>query len=174
VLTVRVSPRGRVMPRAVLATVEIMVAVVAAHTWAGGGPPSVAWTAGAAALVLGAGVVVLRGRVSLPVAVPALVAAQLLLHCWMTVLAAGPHDHHGGAPLGLDRPMLVAHVVGGLVTALVWAVRRRAVDVLVAWSDPGLLPAPMLPRALSLVAPVLPLRRPTDVVPLRGPPVAVA
>ena len=174
-LTLQVLPRRGVLLRSALATLEIMTALVAAHTWAGGAVPSGAWIAAAAALVLAGGTLVLRGRVSLRVAVPALVAAQLLLHSWMVVLAPAPaagHDH--ASHLELTWPMVLAHVAGGLVTALVWELRRRAVEVVLSWSDPGLLPVPALRRVLTRRAPVPPLRRPLVVVPLRGPPVGSA
>ena len=171
-LSVRVLPRRGVALRSALSTVEVMLVLVAAHTWAGGRLPSAGLVALVAGLVFAAGLVVMRGRAPLRAAVPALVAAQLLLHCWLTVVAAGEHVH--GGQLGLTWSMLLAHVVGGVVTAVVWELRRRAVDVLVSWSAPGLLPVPPLRRAASRHAPVLPLRRPLVVVPLRGPPVGPA
>jgi hypothetical protein len=175
VLSLQVLPRRGVILRAALATVEIMTLLVAAHTWAGGTLPEPGWMAGAAALVFGGGLVVLRGRVSLRVMVPALVAAQLLLHCWMVVLAPAPAMEHAHGPhLELTWQMVLAHVVGGLGTALVWELRRRAVEVVLNWTEPGLLPVPMLRRSFAPLAPVLPLRRPLVVVPLRGPPVGIA
>lgn len=171
-LTVRVLPRRGAALRSALSTLEVMLVLVAAHTWAGGRLPTAGWVVLAAGLVFAAGLVVMRGRVSLRVAVPALVAAQLLLHSWLSVLAAGEHVH--GGQLGLTWPMLLAHLVGGVVTAVVWELRRRAVEVLVTWCDPGLLPVPALRQVSSRVAPVLPLRRPLVVVPLRGPPAGLA
>ncbi len=171
-LTVRVLPRRGVALRSSLSTVEVVLVLVAAHTWAGGRLPAPGFVAVAAALVFAAGLVVLRGRVPLRAAVPALVTAQLLLHCWMAVVAAGEHVH--GGQLGLTWPMLLAHVAGGVATAIVWELRRRAVEVLVAWSAPGLLPVPLLRRVAPRPAPVLLLRRPLVVVPLRGPPLGPA
>lgn len=174
-LTLQVLPRRGVVLRSALSTVETMVALVAAHVWAGGQLPSGWWMAAVAGLVFVVGLAVLRGRVPLRVAVPGLVAAQLLLHCWMTVLGSASHLHHDqGVALGLTWSMLLAHVVGGVVTALVWELRRRAVDVLLSWAEAGLVPPPTLRRVLLRVPPVLPLRRPLVVVPLRGPPVAIA
>ncbi len=69
--------------------------------------------------------------------------------------------------------MVLAHVGGALATALVWELRRRAVEVVLTWADgragAGARPAPHR----RSVAPLLPLRRPLVVVPLRGPPVAL-
>jgi hypothetical protein len=173
--TLRVLPRRGVLLRSALATLEIMTVVVAAHTWAGGALPSTGWMVGAAALVFGAGTFVLRGRAPLRVVVPALVVAQLLLHCWMVVLAPTvPESHAHATHLDLSWQMVLAHLVGGLVTAVVWELRRRAVEVVLSWSNPGLLPLPMLRRVLTRQAPVPPLRRPLVVVPLRGPPVGLA
>lgn len=173
-LTLQVLPRRGAALRSAVATVEIMVALVGAHTWAGGRLPSAGWIALVAALVYAGGLVVLRGRVPLRVAVPALVGAQLLLHSWLVVAGAGAHLEHGhDVALGLTAPMLLAHLAGGVVTALVWELRRRAVEVLLGWADTGIVPPPRPRQVLSQVAPVLPLRRPLVVVPLRGPPVAV-
>jgi hypothetical protein len=172
VLSIQVLPRRGVLLRAALATVEIMTLLVAAHTWAGGELPSTGWMVATAALVLAAGTIVLRGRLPLRAMVPALVAAQLLLHCWMVVL--GPTAGHVHGPhLELTWQMVLAHVAGGLGTALIWELRRRAVEVVLTWAELGLLPAPTLRRTLTRRAPVLPLRRPLVVVPLRGPPVGL-
>jgi hypothetical protein len=174
VLSVQVLPRRGVLLRAVLAALEVMTFMVAVHTWAGGSLPAPAWVAAAAGLVLVTGLVVLRGGAPLRVMVPALVGAQLLLHCWMAVLtpeAATSHQH--GPHLDLTWQMLLAHAAGGVVTAVVWALRRRAVEVLVSWSDAGIVPVPAVRRAVARYAPVRPLRRPLVVVPLRGPPVGL-
>jgi hypothetical protein len=173
VLTLRVVPRPDAVLRAALSTVEVMAVLVAAHTWAGGQLPQPGWMAGTAALVFAGGLVVLRGRAPLRVMVPLLVAAQLLLHCWMVVLAP-TSGHAHGAHLELSWQMVLAHVLGGVVTALVWGLRRRAVEVVLTWAGIGMMPVPTLRRSVARYAPVLPLRRPLVVVPLRGPPVGLA
>lgn len=172
VLSVRVLPRRGLTLRVALSTVEIMTLVVAAHTWAGGQLPATGWLVATALLVLPASALALRRRVPLRVMVPALVGAQLLLHCWMAVLTPAGH-HHPGAHVDLTWQMLLAHGAGGVVTALVWALRRRAVEVLSSWSDAGIVPVPVFLRSVARYAPVLPLRRPLVVVPLRGPPVGL-
>jgi hypothetical protein len=178
VFSLRVVPRPGTALRSALATLEIMTVLIGAHTWAGGQLPSTGWMAGAAVLVFAGGLVVLRGKLPLRLIVPALVAAQLLLHCWMVVLApAAPMEHAHGAHvthLELTWQMVLAHVVGGVVTALVWELRRRAVEVVLTWAEVGVLPMPTLRRTVTRSAPVLPLRRPLVVVPLRGPPVGLA
>lgn len=178
-LYLRVVPRPGAALRSTLATVEILLAVVAAHTWAGGELPSPLWIGGMAALVYGAGSLVLRGRVRLAVAVPALAALQMLMHCWLIALTpqapaahAQMHDH--AAYLDLTPAMLAAHAAGAVVTALVWELRRRAVEVVLTWSEIGTPPVPAPRRSIARYAPVLPLRRPLVVVPLRGPPVGLA
>jgi hypothetical protein len=83
------------------------------------------------------------------------------------------HAHHGNH-LELTWQMVLAHVVGGVVTALVWELRRRAIEVVLGWAEPGLLPVPTLRRTVAPGPRVVPLRRPLVVVPLRGPPVGLA
>lgn len=171
-LSIQVLPRRGVLLRAALATVEIMTLLVAAHSWAGGQLPATGWMVATAGLVFAAGTLVLRGRLPLRAMVPALVGAQFLLHCWMVVL--GPTSGHLHGPhLELTWQMVLAHVAGGLGTALIWELRRRAIDVVLTWAEVGLLPVPTLRRTVTRRAPVLPLPRPLVVVPLRGPPVGL-
>ncbi|WP_193609262.1 hypothetical protein [Nocardioides lijunqiniae] len=182
-LTARVVPRQGLALRALLATVEIMLGTVAAHTAAGGALPSPVWIATASALVLGGGIVVLRGRAPLWLVVPALAAAQLLLHCWLALTpghdmaahgAAHPAVHSAGsgaAHLELTGPMLLAHLGAALLTAAVWRVRRRAVRVLLAWTEPVRVPIParVITGTPSRAGAVL-LRTVLSVAPRRGPP----
>lgn len=173
-LSVRVLPRGGLILRAAVATLEILTVLVAAHTWAGGELPAAGWIVMAAALVFGAGTVVLRGRVPLWVMVPALTVAQFLLHCWMVVLAPSPSVAHAHGPhLELTWQMVLAHALGAVTTALVWELRRRAVEVVLTWGEAGLVPVPTLRPAGAHRTPLLPMRRPLVVVPLRGPPVSL-
>ncbi len=174
VLSIRVLPRRRASLRAALATLEIMTVLVAAHTWAGGELPTAGWLTATAAVLFAGGTVALRGRVPLRLLVPALTACQLLLHSWLVVLAPAPHTGHGhGSHLEITWPMVLAHGIGALATAFVWELRRRAVEVVLTWAEVGLLLPPALRRTVAHVAPMLPLRRPLVVVPLRGPPVAL-
>ena len=174
-LSVRVLPRRGVALRAAVATLEITTVLACAHTWAGGELPSTAWMVVAAALVFAAGTVVLRGQVPLWAMVPALTVTQFLVHCWLVVLAPAPPGAHAmhEPHLQLTWQMMLAHTVGALTTALVWELRRRAVEVVVTWADAGLVPVPALRPAVGRRAPLLPLRRPLVVVPLRGPPVSL-
>ncbi len=174
-LSIQVLPQRRVTLRAALATLEIMTVLVTAHTWAGGELPTAGWLAGTAVLVFLGGVVALRGRVSLWATVPTLTAGQFLLHSWLVVLAPTPHAGHGhGTYLELTWQMVLAHGIGALATALVWHLRQRAVELVLSWAEAGVLPTPALRQTVAHVAPVLPLRRPLVVVPLRGPPVALS
>ncbi len=177
-LTARVVPRGGTVLRAVLATVEIMLGTVAAHTWAGGALPSAAWVAVVSALVLVGSLLVGRGRVPAPVVVAVLAGLQLLLHCWLVALTPAAHHMAGTenpATLELTGPMLLAHAAAAVLTAVVWRVRRRAVDVLLAWSDTTVVVTPRL-RSLaatpSTAAPVV--RGLVGVAPRRGPPALLA
>jgi hypothetical protein len=104
------------------------------------------------------------------VVLPALVAAQLLMHTWLVTLSA-EHAEHAGALLGLTAPMLASHLAAGTVTALAWTLRRRAVDVLVAWADTGPLPVPTLLTAAAPAAPYVRYAgRALTAAPSRGPP----
>lgn len=168
--------------RSARCTAETLVVVVLAHTLAGGSLPGAGWLAAVAVLMTVCGVAVLRGRVRLLVALPLLVAAQLLLHAWMHTLAAGEHTVHAahaagaGAVAGLDLPMLLAHLAGAVVTALVWDLRARAVRVVVEVADAAVIPPPAVPSAPPAARRVVvrPQHRPLLVSPLRGPPVALA
>ena len=168
--------------RSARCTVETLLVVVLAHTWAGGSLPSAGWLAAVAVLMTVCGVAVLRGRVRPLVALPLLLGAQLLLHAWMHTLTAGEHAAHAahaaqsGAVAGLDLPMLLAHLAGAAVTALAWDLRRRAVRVVVEVADvalvppPALVQAPATPRRVAVRV----QRHVLLVSPLRGPPVVCA
>lgn len=192
VLTVRVVPRPGALLRALPATAEIVLGTVAAHTWAGGGLPSAGWVAAMAALVLLASVVVLRGTVRAGAAVPALAAAQLLLHCWLVALAPAHQmsghamPGHGtaghamaghaaaGPHLELTTPMLAAHAVAALLTAAVWCLRRRAVEVVLAWGRAVRVAVPSVPTLAPAVPALGRGHRVLTVAPHRGPPGSLA
>jgi hypothetical protein len=179
VLTVRVVPRPGAVLRALLATAEIVLGTVAAHTWAGGTLPSAPWLVAVTALVLVASLVVLHGKVRAAVAVPALAGAQVLLHCWLVALAPGHsmpgHQMSGQAASGphleLTTPMLAAHLAAALLTALVWGLRRRAVDVVLAWGAVAGVVISSVRRVAAGAAPtVVRHQRVLAVAPRRGPP----
>ncbi|MCW2812954.1 MAG: hypothetical protein JWN84_409 [Nocardioides sp.] len=183
-LTVRVLPRRGTTLRAAVATVEVTTVLALGHVWAGGALPSLPWLGVMAAAVFGAGLLVLRGRVRPLVALPVLVAAQLLLHAWLTTITTGgAADHLGHAAHGpaeqahtvLDPSMLAVHVAGGLLTALLWELRARAAEVVVTWTRQ---PLPPLPAPRRVPAPVVATTAlvSTFVVgtaPRRGPPVGL-
>lgn len=176
----RVVPRPGAVARALLATLEIVVGTAAAHTWAGGTLPSPAWVAMMAGMVLLASVLVLRGRVGAKVAVPTLAAAQLLLHCWLVALspahAAAGHQAHGSAAhLELTVPMVGAHLVAAVLTAVVWTLRRRAVDVVLAWATLLRVVVGTVRRLAPTSAPAVVRRHLVVLVaPRRGPPAPLA
>lgn len=177
-LTVRVLPRQGTALRSAAASVEVTGVLVAGHVWAGGSLPSVPWIAVMAGAVFAAGLLVLRGRVRPLVAVPVLVVTQLLMHAWLTTLTPMPAmdsmDGSGGGHLHavLDARMLGVHLAGALVTALVWELRSRAVDVLVTSTTPRALPVPPAPRRPRPVVrrPRLAGRLVSVSAPRRGPP----
>jgi len=183
-LTVRVVPRRGSLLRAVLATLEIMTGTLLAHAWAGGALPSPAWIALMGVLVAGGTLLVHRGRVPLAVAVPTLAVVQLLLHCWLVALvptASMPGmsmsgmSHgaggHGLGELGLSAPMLLAHLVSAALTALVWSVRRRAVEVLLTWARAPRVPVPSFQPVVGLLVPsYVVVEGLLCIAPRRGPP----
>ncbi len=189
VLTVRVLPREGVTLRAAAATVEVTAALAVGHRVAGGSLPSVPWLLVMAGAVFGAGLLVLRGRVRPLVAVPVLIATQLLLHAWLTALTTGTDvaGHLGADPMGamaqtghahalLDPSMLAVHAAGGLLTAVLWELRARVGEVVVTWTrqPPPPLPAPRRVVAPVCAPPALAERFVVASTPRRGPPVAVA
>ncbi len=182
-LTVRVVPRRGSLLRAALATAEIMTGTLLAHSAAGGALPSPVWIAAVGGLVAAGTLAVQRGRVPLAVAVPTLAAVQLLLHCWLVVLVPsapvaqmghGAGASHGAADLAhlsLTTPMVVAHVVSAVLTALVWTARRRALEVLLSWARAPRVPLPSLRPALGPPAPsYVVVEGLLSIAPRRGPP----
>ncbi|MDZ5622903.1 hypothetical protein SFC88_18835 [Nocardioides sp. HM23] len=176
-LILRRVPRTGMRLSAGLTAVETTVALAIAHTAAGGVLPSAGWLLTIGATAYGAGVLVLSGRVPVRVMLPVLVGLQVLLHAWLVALTegAGAHSHGSAAEavLGLTGPMLLAHVAAGLVAAVAWALRRRAVDVLLGWADTT---APAI-RHRSRVAAgrsrPTPAGRSVSALPTRGPPRAL-
>jgi len=161
---------------ATLGSAESVAALALAHVAAGGEVPSAWWLFVFAGLVYGAGTLVLRHRASIRVVLPVLLAAQLLGHGWLVALGSTAHpghEHTAATVLGLGPAMLAAHAVAAAVTGAMWALRRRAVEVLLEWSEPGVVPVPG-PRRTFTAAP---RREPAaaayrDVAPTRGPPEA--
>lgn len=176
-LTVRVLPRKGVALRAAVATVEVTGVLALGHVWAGGSLPTPLWLGVMAAVVYAAGLLVLKGRVRPLLAVPALLATQLLLHAWLTALTpVDPMAHADHLHATLDPAMLAVHTAGALVTALVWELRARAGDVVVTWSRPLRPPVPLLRRVAAPVASPVSLmsRFVCSDAPRRGPPVVPA
>lgn len=173
-LILREVPRPGVRLSAGLAAAETTAALGIAHTAAGGALPSTGWLLAIAVTAYGASLLVLRGRVPVRVATPALVGLQVVLHAWLVAITAGTGVHpHGSASdplLGLTWPMLLAHLAAGVVAAVAWVLRRRAVDVLLGWSD---TPGPEIPHrarvAARAVRPAAPGRS-ARTLPTRGPP----
>ena len=124
-LVVRPAP-GAVL-RAAVGAVEITAAASAAHWVAAGMLPSTAWIVASALPVFGIGVLLQRGRVSLPAAFAGAAAGQVFQHLALAEGMSADHLHQAGSGL----PMVVAHAAGALATVLVWTLRRRAWDVLV-------------------------------------------
>lgn len=177
VLILREVPRAGVRLSAGLTATETTAALGIAHTAAGGVPPTAGWLLAIAATAYGAGLLVLRGRAPVRVMVPVLVGLQVLLHAWLVALTGGTgaHQHGSGedALLGLTWPMLLAHVAAGLVAALAWVLRRRAVDVLLGWADSTTPDVPHRLRVRAGCKRPAPAGRSVVALPARGPPCAL-
>ena len=178
VLTVRRAPRSSVAVPATLGSIESVTALVLAHVAAGGEVPQPWWLGAFALLAYAAGRPVLRRRAGIRVVLPLLVAAQVLGHAWLVALPPGMHAGHAhdtGGVLGLTPAMLGAHAVAGVVTGVMWALRRRASDLLLAWSDLALAPLPERPRPRVQPRRTAPRKRSlVAIVPVRGPPALAA
>lgn len=131
VTSIVVRPAPGTMVRAAAGTVEITVASASAHWIAGGMMPSIGWLLASALPIFGVGVLLQRGRVTLPCALAWAAAGQGFLHVALVAGTPGDHLHAGGSAPSMMVPMLVAHAVGALATVLVWSVRRRLWDVIV-------------------------------------------
>lgn len=160
---------------AALGSLESVAALALAHVAAGGEVPQPLWLAAFGALVYAASLPVLRRRAGVGHVLPALVLAQVLGHAWLVALTPGSHAghaHDGGMLLGLTPTMLAAHAAAALVTGVMWAVRRRVVDVLVRWTEPGVVLVPVVERDRVLPRVVRPSNRHlVGTAPTRGPPV---
>ncbi len=174
-LTLRLAPRRGAALRAAWASGEITGVLVLGHAWAGGALPSATWIALMALTVFGAGVLVLQKDLAMRYAVPGLVATQLLLHGWLTALSTGGHGAHAGhSHTALDPRMLAVHVGAAMVTALVWHLRARATEIVLAWSKPDRLPVVGTVRdAAHGVLAAVHVRLVVTDAPRRGPPWAL-
>lgn len=176
-LILREVPRGWVRLSAGATAAETTAALGVAHTAAGGVLPSGGWLLAIAATAYGASLLVLRGRVPVRVMVPVLVGLQVLLHAWLVALTAGtgahPHGSGADALMGLTWPMLLAHVAAGLVAALAWVLRRRAIDVLLGWSDTATPGIAHRTRVTARRSRPTPAGRSVVALPTRGPPRAL-
>ncbi len=134
-IKVSVPAAPRSVPRAALATCEIVTAATIAHSLAGGGMPSVPWLVGLICMVFGASLLVIRELIPLRWALPALVTAQFVLHLLLAAMATEAHEHGHAtvAVLGLSWHMLAAHVASGMTTGLVWHLRRRLLAAVILW-----------------------------------------
>lgn len=180
-LTLHRVPRAGSRWSAALVAAESTAALTLAHTAAGGTLPGVDWLALIGVTAYAASRVVLRGRAPVRVMLPVLVAGQVLLHAWLVALTPSHLDagHAGHAAaggegaaglLGLTSPMLAAHVAAGCVAAAAWVLRRRAVDVLLGWSEQPAVAVPHPVRALTRPAAPRVRRAVLAVAPTRGPP----
>lgn len=188
------------LPRSAVVAAVILALATGAHTLAGGRLPPAPVMAACTALVLLGVVLVTRWRLTATALAGILAAGQWMLHAAFSVLSetvpAGPapvpHLHtaaaaglpvshelpHSHLPADLDPPMLGAHILATLVTAVFLARGEAALWALAAWLRPlaGIQAVP-----IPVTSPTIPpaprhalarrwraLRR----QPLRGPPTA--
>jgi len=145
------------LPDALRAALEITVLALAAHLVADGHVPGPGYALGFGALVLAGCLAQARRRERLPMVVLAVLAAPLLLHALLPSPSMGVHAGMPGmaavetAPLGLTPPMIWAHLVGALLTAIVLLGQDFVVELVLAWwaRRPGaaVLPSPSQPPA---------------------------
>lgn len=169
------SAAARTAARSLLATVEITVLASVAHVLAGGRLPAPGFLL-AFALVVFAGALLTLGRVvRLAAVVPLVMLSQVGLHASLDGVPAHPGMGHGaeGSVLTLTGPMLWAHLVTAVVTAIVLLGQERVVALLVAVVRIGtdLAPTParrLRPRTAPLSGPARQVLLSTS--PRRGPP----
>lgn len=137
-----------------LPALEVLLVTVAAHTAVGGSLPSLPWLASVAGLIALATGSVVGGTVSMRLMVPVLTAAQVALHLALTGMPASGDGYaaHAGhampaatgasASWDLSWRMVVAHLLSAALTALVWRVRRRAVEAVLGLDGVGPDPQP--------------------------------
>lgn len=169
--------------RALAATILVMTGATAAHTWAGGHLPGLPALLALSGVLLGAGLLVLRGLVPSALLLPVVLVAQTGLHGMFGLLAtpAGHAAGHGAqVAAGADPAlwswsMLAAHAASTLLTAAAWWLCRRSVHTLVtvlalrpAYAGGRRDPLP----ARRAAAPVRSLVH-LLATPRRGPPVAL-
>jgi len=162
-MALSVRPARWAALRSALATVEIMLGVTLAHTWAGGTLPSLPWLVGLSGLVYAASLAALRGRAELCRLAIGVGLAQFLLHGFLAWLAPAEHVHAVHAVqdptaldptvLGLTWQMAAAHAASALLTLLVWRLRRRAVEAILARTSPVLVPPPDVTTDPGVFAP---------------------
>jgi hypothetical protein len=125
-VTVRTTRAPYAGWRALAATVLVMSAATGAHTWAGGHLPAWPGLVLLGAVVLGASRLVLGGSAPGRLLLPAVAAAQALLHT--SFVATSGHGAHVAAqgPSPWSGRMLLAHASVSLLTLLVWRLCERA------------------------------------------------
>lgn len=182
VLTVSVRRAPYAAARSLLVTAEIMLGVTLAHTLAGGRLPSPVWVIGLASVVYAATWRLDRGsgasgrqasRASVLRSLSVVTATQLVLHAALAGMAPTEHAHGAGgwAALGLTWQMVAAHVASALLTLLVWRARRRALHVVLDWTDVRTaVLTPARPAPAGAIESMESPRYWTTRAPRRGPP----
>jgi hypothetical protein len=190
------------LPRSAAVAAVILALAAGAHTGAGGQLPPAPIMAACTALVLLGVVLVTRWKLTATALAGILSAGQWMLHAAFSVLSetvpAGPapvpHLHtaaaagtrmaaahelpHNHLPADLDPPMLGAHILATLISAVLLARGEAALWALASWLRPlaGIPAVPLL--VTSPTIPPVPRRalarrwRALRRHPLRGPPAA--
>ncbi|MFL6060240.1 MAG: hypothetical protein ACJ72E_03340 [Marmoricola sp.] len=174
-----VTERSRTAQRSLVACLEIVGFAAGAHVVGGGHLPGPGFLLALAVVVGVAAYACISRRLRAAVVVPFVLVAQVALHA---SLEAGAHAHAGMAMapaphafLNLTPPMIWAHLVTSVLTAIVLLVQEHVLAVLTTFLRELLLPPVAGPRARRAYAAPLPeLRRSLlGTSPRRGPPVLV-
>lgn len=125
---------ARVASRSLLATVEVTALAAVAHVVAGGRLPTPGFLLAFAATVFGCAVLTLARYLRVATVVPFVLVAQVALHAALDgVHAHAGHDAgHDAGLVTLSVPMLGAHLVTAVVSAIVLLIQEQVLAAVVA------------------------------------------
>ena len=168
--------------RSLLGGTEVVVATTIAHSVSAAStaePAPTLWSVlFIAILALPATALVIHHKVSIRLALPLLILAQLVGHLVLAAPSAlQPQVTHSGHaahdPWQLSWQMLAAHLAAVVVTAAVWRLRRHALDAVIRWEITYQLPIGN-PTPIFTSEQAAARRDWLRAHPLRGPPPGVA
>ena len=122
--------------RALGATGLVLPGALGAHTWAGGHVPAWPGLVLLAAVLLGTSRLLLDGRASRAVLLPAVAGAQVCLHTSFVSMSGHAAHASTSGPSPWSGRMLLAHTAVSLLTLVVWRLCERAAATVVRWLAP--------------------------------------